>query len=1178
MRSMIASHRARPLGLAWLFCIAGAIHTANLCSTNVTSIFIRADTALSRIPLPTHSHASACGKLFPVCEEPRLPTSSFDVPFFGACVFSAVLQFVWSMCGAVKLNPRPGTHGHIEGRQRRAAKSPRFAAETTLERIVPYGQTWLIVIVCECTVELSCAPMARATMGHWIRGAAALSLLILLGASRPISCFVQAVSSHALAATSVVTISVLLALANAAYAAIMHKEKGSSHSRLRWVGDGCHVTEVGGALEHDCRPGVQRAAASVPCAMWQTPTRQLQLPWLLATVREAALVVHDLSLSHTVLACTLADLWSACIPSIARNPASMRTSLFPYLPHQTWRSASSLFADSLVHLVGRASCQHRDSKLLTTGASDRRASLHLRGGGDMTRDELVAFIRQQAARMGKADPNPEAIKVLLNVAEDPDVTTPSHPYSSQKLDTVTDVLKYMPGQATTPAAARVSLEMAEMQLQNEWDEARRAGIVAAFSQPYKDPHALVDRLIARVRGDWATFRATPYEYLAAYIIILQSSLYGKSRLLRELGLKEFTVFLCVREDGPPDQFAYPPPDASTRELLLNGKPEAAALYLLVAWLLACVEWRELHPEAGPAEWREEQSRPERKNRVVDQAYHWITRHPGYDKPGAADMSEWKLSPVEAALGRIRSFARAHPDFLFVMALDEVHTLNMKRSGNTLFEHLCRALSILQHHRRQSLPLFVLVSDTQWPQESQDHTEPSRMLLSSARGIGRKKLCVFPPFVHITTADVLALSAELSTWTVDPTTGRPRFDIGQLCRLGRAGIGSYLNAGYPWAGSAVEPGLMEILEAKLFLHKSPIQVLDGPFSLDRMASSMAVLGSLVAMDFNPAAQVSSLLVASRMATCVGVSEDRRALFCAYVSEPALSLAARRLFSCRHDVILSDLIYIISNGLTDAGKAGEVVCQLVLQHAIIAAIRKNGLRIETTITLPLLDILRELLTADVLDAVSARIASLTSFTPYAAVTHFIPVHYDAEALTLAQCWRRSAAIHCKSCKRGMDWVIPVLWVPPPSAPAREGKLSPAVIQVKNRKDVMSDEAVVQGLSLENCFAAPEQFDRTLPYLSIHMSVHPTPTATQRCLITAAAANQVAVRINGLDTIPCLSQETLGLLLTAAESLPDIRSLVSEQEQAIAAKMMPECYRPEQLSGSSSVALTKTKMGAV
>eukprot|EP00047_Mylnosiga_fluctuans_P001191 m.217409 g.217409 ORF g.217409 m.217409 type:complete len:314 (-) comp10155_c0_seq30:2639-3580(-) len=173
MRSMIASHRARPLGLAWLFCIAGAIHTglcspfslltraAYLCSTNVTSIFIRADTALSRIPLPTHSQ---------VCEEPRLPTSSFDVPFFGACVFSAVLQFVWSMCGAVKLNPRPGTHGHIEGRQRRAAKSPRFAAETTLERIVPYGQTWLIVIVCECTVELSCAPMARATMGHWIRG------------------------------------------------------------------------------------------------------------------------------------------------------------------------------------------------------------------------------------------------------------------------------------------------------------------------------------------------------------------------------------------------------------------------------------------------------------------------------------------------------------------------------------------------------------------------------------------------------------------------------------------------------------------------------------------------------------------------------------------------------------------------------------------------------------------------------------------------------------------------------------------------------------------------------------------------------------------------------------------------------------------------------------------------
>src|ERR1051325_12248944 len=76
------------------------------------------------------------------------------------------------------------------------------------------------------------------------------------------------------------------------------------------------------------------------------------------------------------------------------------------------------------------------------------------------------------------------------------------------------------------------------------------------------------------------------------------------------------------------------------------------------------------------------------------------------------------------------------------------------------------------------------------------------------------------------------------------------------------------------------------------------------------SSLAILSSVIGLDMSPQSQLASELVASHMATCLSVSEDRERLIIAYPSEPLLSEVALEFMS---DLTLPKILRLFSTSL-------------------------------------------------------------------------------------------------------------------------------------------------------------------------------------------------------------------------------------------------------------------------
>src|ERR1051325_2883433 len=89
------------------------------------------------------------------------------------------------------------------------------------------------------------------------------------------------------------------------------------------------------------------------------------------------------------------------------------------------------------------------------------------------------------------------------------------------------------------------------------------------------------------------------------------------------------------------------------------------------------------------------------------------------------------------------------------------------------------------------------------------------------------------------------------------------------------------------------------------------------------SSLAILSSVIGLDMSPQSQLASELVASHMATCLSVSEDRERLIIAYPSEPLLSEVALEFMS---DLTLPKILRLFSTslkkGLVEPGPRGEL----------------------------------------------------------------------------------------------------------------------------------------------------------------------------------------------------------------------------------------------------------------
>ena len=75
----------------------------------------------------------------------------------------------------------------------------------------------------------------------------------------------------------------------------------------------------------------------------------------------------------------------------------------------------------------------------------------------------------------------------------------------------------------------------------------------AFDSEYKDPFGLVSDYVRQLRQNMENWVAKPTDFNAPYTSVVNASMMGKSRLIKEIAMKIPTVYICLRErnDGYP---------------------------------------------------------------------------------------------------------------------------------------------------------------------------------------------------------------------------------------------------------------------------------------------------------------------------------------------------------------------------------------------------------------------------------------------------------------------------------------------------------------------------------------------------------------------------------------------------------------------------------------------------
>ena len=193
------------------------------------------------------------------------------------------------------------------------------------------------------------------------------------------------------------------------------------------------------------------------------------------------------------------------------------------------------------------------------------------------------------------------------------------------------------------------------------------------------------------------------------------------------------------------------------------------------------------------------------------------------------------------------------------------------------------------------------------------------------------------------------------------------------------------------------------------------------------------------------------------------------------------------------------------------------------------------------------------------------TMENYIPFLGLTHFIPCNYDLTLNDLELFLRRSGGIRCKDCQRGMDVVIPILFVKQnPTTEGPDHVVSFWSIQSKNRiSDTMTDQQVQAGLSFSNCFN-PSSQRPNFPYLAMHLSLRPSDNIFQRHIPKSSSdGQQVTVRCQGLQSMPYFQNPNAVDVVTLLENIlitrNDATEFVPEPLQPLLRAMTPLTDRP-------------------
>jgi hypothetical protein len=511
-----------------------------------------------------------------------------------------------------------------------------------------------------------------------------------------------------------------------------------------------------------------------------------------------------------------------------------------------------------------------------------------------------------------------------------------------------------------------------------------------FVSPYIDRSGMLQRFTTYIATCLDTFQKAPYSNFAPYVSLVQSSGYGKSRLLRETAKQIVRLYICLR----PETSNGFPGRTSRAEQALFGNMQTVknrdeyVVTLIKRLTVLCknaLKWKSQLVES-PLE--SSSGHSDEHDKVIKSALF----------PSERLAQLWDLREIVSdALAHAQASPPGAPSSM-ILALDEARELLLpvQEIGVSRFRLLREAL------RKFSMPLaetriyglIAVFVDTNsniqnfTPNLQEDHSAREGVHWDE---MNYKDLGLFHPFIIGETFDI-HLKEQVHE------------DLSAV-----VGSREYLNAGRPLVSMECS---FEFLQRKLLGGKATITP----------ELSLGVVLCRVAAFVCPRHSLAVDLVAGHMATLLACDVERKGILSTYAAEPKLAIAAAMLwnehelfFPRRHGI--PALQSALASGALSQGIRGEILLLLAFDAACKTTSAAYGDCVD------LVKVLEQLLPSD--SAVDLnQVVPQSLWSAKVACCQFVELAHEFSSKTRILLAER----HCGACfregHRGANAVIPIL----------------------------------------------------------------------------------------------------------------------------------------------------------
>ncbi|KAE9406041.1 hypothetical protein BT96DRAFT_1059467 [Gymnopus androsaceus JB14] len=457
---------------------------------------------------------------------------------------------------------------------------------------------------------------------------------------------------------------------------------------------------------------------------------------------------------------------------------------------------------------------------------------------------------------------------------------------------------------------------------------------------------------------------------AHVLAIVQSSGYGKSRLVNELAKLVFTIPINVRLLSDETNFnAYPPSDVQLHSLLTNIKSKHQ-VHLFFAALFENVheESQKIfsRPEATRACMKamaKAWSRHLETNRCRQELYDKVKKSYEVARARSSDASE--QNTAQGSLSPSSQSTQSHPpdqnnsqlsvseessarqeadralvnlrgilpqeSVQLVVYIDEAHTL----TAGSVYNHV---LSAFSDYAAQSPSAFLITLSTN---SSLPALSPSPAVASSARALIPSN--VTAPFTELP-AEPFANAGMVTPGITNDAV----CDIFFLAKFGRPLFYTYLRSSdAPRRDDKVDE-LLKLVRLKILRSTRSVEDLVNNLGSWSLAQKFAVLDILLKLSSHPlqvAPQVlAAELVAGHMCTAFSIPRDRSYILAGYKSEPVMAASVLRICDVADhkgiDLLASLFMSsALSSGGIDYGQRGENVAKMLFIRAYMKAVQSQ-----------------------------------------------------------------------------------------------------------------------------------------------------------------------------------------------------------------------------------------------